>query len=535
MTKTLSYALWRTAAAVKQFTMQFVRSGARWGMSVLLGLTNINYAAIVGDGRGNAIVVACVLWMCRTFPESPLRVQKLVNGEWEYDDEHPLFALLQRPNRFYSGILLIWGALADWAVTGNGYWLKGRSSASRTVELWWAPSFLVEPRWPEDGSAFISHYEYSPNGRPERIEIEDVVHLRYGLDPQNTRKGLSPIASLVREIFTDDEAANFSATLLKNLGVPGVIVSPAAGVKVEQPDADMIKAQFEQRFGGDNRGRVMVASKEVTTTVLSFSPQQMDLKALRRLPEERVSAIFGTPAVVVGLGAGLDRSTFANMAEAREAAYESNIIPTQRLWAAELNNQLVGDFGDQKRLRLVFDLSQVRVLQQDENALHQRIRDDVAGGVLTVNEGRQALGLEPLPGADVLYVPGKVKPTDPADLLTEPEPVPLLSAPVDDDEDESMKGQRTIRMDPGAWNNLSLRDLWGTAEGWARSDAIFANGTNGHNHHDTKDLGQPLDDAGDPDVGPEDVDEIEELVRATGGQRAVDFLNAELEDGDDDV
>lgn len=489
----------RVGTVVKSFAMRFVRGSVSWG-SYLLGRTSFDYAGIVGDGRGNAVVQACVLWMCRTFPESPLRVQKLVNGEWQYDDEHPLFGLLQRPNAFYSGILLIWGALADWAVTGNGYWLKGRSAGNRPVELWWIPSMLIEPRWPQDGSVFISHYEYSPNGQPIRLEVEDVVHLRYGLDPQNLRKGLSPIASLVREIFTDDEAANFSASLLKNLGVPGVIVSPAAGVKVDPADADMIKAQFEQRFGGDNRGRAMVASKEVTTTVLSFSPQQMDLKVLRRLPEERVSAIFGTPAVVVGLGAGLDRSTFANFAEAREAAYESNIIPTQRLWAAELNNQLIGDFGDQKRLRLVFDLSQVRVLQADENELHRRIREDWLAGLLTHDQAMQALGLEPLPNGqgNVLLIPAKSTPTDPAELLTMPEPTPAQPAP----EADPMKMYRII-----------------ATNGFA----------NGHSHHDSKDLGQPLTDEGDPTVGPEDVDDIEALVLATAGQRGVDFIEAELE------
>jgi hypothetical protein len=125
--------------------------------------------------------------------------------------------------------------------------------------------------------------------------------------------------------------------------------------------------------------------------------------------------------VVVGLGAGLDRSTFANYSEAREAAYESNIIPTQRLLVGELRTQLQPDFDPQRKLVLAFDLSTVRVLQADEQALHERTRLDLLAGVVTVDEAREALGLDALEGGQgaVLYVPSSVAPTDPAELLVQ--------------------------------------------------------------------------------------------------------------------
>jgi hypothetical protein len=80
-----------------------------------------------------------------------------------------------------------------------------------------------------------------------------------------------------------------------------------------------------------------------------FSPEQLTLKDLRRIPEERVTAVLGTPAVVVGLGAGLDRSTFTNYTEAREAAYEQAIIPPQALLAEEIWFQLLPDFEPPSR------------------------------------------------------------------------------------------------------------------------------------------------------------------------------------------
>ena len=401
--------LWKRATnGLKAFTMRF-SGAASYGWSVLLGRTRYNYAKDVGDGTGSSIVIACVNWVARTFPEAPVQVSRVArDGTREVLRDNPMVQLLEQPNPFYSGALLWMATLLDWMVSGNAYWLKVRSSLGRPVQLWWVPQSLIEPRWPQDGTEFISHYEYRPDpGRaPERLEVADVVHFRWGLDPRNPRKGLSSLGTLLREIFTDDEAANFSASLLRNLGIPGVILSPDADdVHLEKDDANTIKSEYLSKFSGDGRGQPMVLSQRLKAQMLSFNPQQMDLKTLRRLPEERVTAVLGIPAIVAGLGAGLDRSTFANFREAREAAYESNIIPSQRLFAAELRTQLLVDFGDTRTLEVGFDLSRVRVLQEDQDALAQRLERLVKAGILKRSEARSALGQPVEKGDDVYLLP----------------------------------------------------------------------------------------------------------------------------------
>lgn len=397
---------------------------ANWNRQ--LGRTRYDYASQT-DPSTSAVVMACVLWICRTFPEAPLQIlQDQPDDTQEPVRRHPLSELLKRPNQYYSGILLWYATLTDWLTTGNAYWVKVRSGAGRVVELWWVPQHMMQPRWPADGSVFLSHYEYRPDGlNVVKVDVEDVVHFRYGIDPDNVRKGLSPLASLMREVFTDDEAANFTSSILKNMGVPSVVLSPDDDVSVGIDDLERIKAEFMARFGGDRRGEPLIMSGKTKVSVLSFNPQQMDLKALRRIPEERVSAIFGTPAIVVGLGAGLDRSTFANYAEAREAAYESNIIPTQALLAAELDIQLLPDFADPTTTQVGFDLSKVRVLQADQNQLHERAREDLKAGLLTRNAALLMIGEETDPNSDVLYVPNLIT----VKLITELDAPPPATPP----------------------------------------------------------------------------------------------------------
>jgi HK97 family phage portal protein len=397
----------------------------QWGdPPVRYGNSSVDYAAGTDGGRTSSIVQSCILWMARAFPEAPLIIQRTTaKGLLEPVPDHPLVRLLDAPNPYYSGILLWMATLGDWMLTGNAYWLKVRSGAGLVVELWWVPSTLIEPRWPDDGSAYLSHYDYKPNAQYEALRVDpaDVVHFRYGLDSRNLRKGLSPLASLFRELMTDEEASGYLASMLRNMGVPGVVISPTGDNSLSETDAGMVKSAYMSKFSGDRRGEPLVLSSGAAITAFGFSPEQMTVRDLRRIPEERVSAIFGTPAVVVGLGAGLDRSTFANYAEAREAAYESNIIPTQRLLVGELRTQLQPDFDPQRKLVLAFDLSKVRVLQADEQALHERTRLDLLAGVVTVDEAREALGLDALEGGQgaVLYVPSSVAPTDPAELLVQ--------------------------------------------------------------------------------------------------------------------
>ena len=354
--------------------------------------TGFDYANEV-NGYQSAIIMACVNWIARTFPEAPLYLrQRNKDGSWDNLYEHSMLELLETPNPFYDGLLLQQATIVDFTIDGNAYWRKIRSRAGRVVQLWWIPSPLIEPKWePWRNTEYITHYEYMPGGLIEEVPVEDIVHFRNGLDPNNIRKGLAPLKSLFREVFTDDEAANMTAALLKNLGVPGVVISPKEGQSMGKEGAQDVKDWFKEMFTGDRRGEPLVMSGLTEVEQFGFSPQQMDLKALRRIPEERISGVLGVPAIVAGLGAGLDRSTFANFAEAREMAYESNMIPSQRIFGSVVKRQLLNEFEDDIALwQVAYDLSEVRVLQEDEAKKAERISKMVLGGFVTVADAQRA-------------------------------------------------------------------------------------------------------------------------------------------------
>lgn len=355
--------------------------------------TRVNYAIDAGDLIDNTAVMACMLWVCRTFPEAPLLVKALQpDGEEKEVPRHALAQKVRRPNPYYSGMLLWQATLLSFNWNGNAYWRKIRNSVGQVLELYYEPHWNMRPVR-DNGNEYISKYQIWRDREWQNVDIKDVVHFRYGIDPRNDMLGMSPLASALREAYTDNEAARYASVMFRNLGTPGMIVTPKSADDDLSQSADRLKAELKALTTGDNRGDPLVYSLPLDLQMPSNDPSKMDTRGNRKITEERISALLGVPAIVAGLGAGLDRSTFANMAEAREAAYEGNIIPTQAMFADELDIQLLPDFGNGDTERTDWDYSKVRVLQDDENKKAQRWAILFNAGLAKRSEAKADMGL----------------------------------------------------------------------------------------------------------------------------------------------
>lgn len=410
--------------------------------TIYLSRTKIDYASEIGDPATNSIVGAVVGWIARNLPEAPVRLVREGTTEVVFPPSATgpgaMLRLLANPNPYYSGELLLNAAVVDYHVDGNAYLMKQRAPSGRVVGLWWLPAWMTTPQWPEDDPrVFIGWYRYRVDGIDYAIRPEDVVHFRYGIDPRNPRKGASPLRSLSREIFTDDEAANFTAALLRNLGVPGVVIAPANTTgPTGRQDPETVKQKFMEKFGGDKRGEPLVLTSPTDVKVLSFAPKDMELASLRRVPEERISAVLGVPAGVAQLGAGLDRNTFTNYGEGNVAAYTQGVIPKHRLIAGDLERQLLPDFASGETLETIdvwFDWTQVAAMSALAAAVWARHESAATKGLLTRADFRRAIGKTVRPGDEVYVMPGTWVQTpvgeEPVRLVAEPARPRLLEAP----------------------------------------------------------------------------------------------------------
>ena len=348
----------------------------------------------IGNGSGNSAVAACLSVLATAFAEPRLQVfREDEAGQDKQLAKHPISKLFKRPNPFMSGAILSHYLVSSISVEGDAYLYKNRNKKGQVVQLVPLMPSFVTPKG--NVERLITHYEYTPTTDTVDLPVKDIVHIRTGIDPNDHRRGYAPIKTVLREILGDEAAGQYSTALLHNMAIPGVILSPSGDAMggPTREEAEAISEMYKTKFGGANRGQPMVLTGAMNIDVVSFSPTDMNLIELRRLPEERVAAVMGVPAVLAGLGAGLNSATYNNTRELREYFTEQKLVPLWRTVADELTYQLLPEFDNNDNIYCKYDVESVRALSQDQDELYKRMNQAVSGGWATIGEARNIVGL----------------------------------------------------------------------------------------------------------------------------------------------
>lgn len=374
--------------------------GTNRGASAVIPNTSINWNTRKGDLLSCPAAQACHMFYWRNLPQATLRVLKKNGDEWEVDPNHPANALLLKPNAEYDFATLVNMAAYSLNDFGDAFLLMNNYSGGEPAELIWWPHERVDI--PASNVNTIQEYILADNrGMRFMAPAEDVVHLRFGLDPADPRFGLSPLASAARDAATLQYAATYRANILRNSGVPGAVVS-AKDPNIRLPVKEL-KDKFDSQSRGDMVGSTVVIDAPVDVNWPKVTPNDMALSTMEDRPESNICALFGIPILVIGLMGGADTKTYANFSEAREQAWEEGLMPLGSIIASQLTHRLMPLYKRVKgEYKFAFDYSEVRSLQPDLDALHQRARDDWNAGLLTLAEWKRAVGMKPEPGDETI-------------------------------------------------------------------------------------------------------------------------------------
>ena len=392
----------------------------------------------------NAIVYRCVNEISKGASAVPF----VLKAGDQIIEEHPLIDLLMRPNPLQSYSEFFNSLFGYVLLSGNAYILKTGSDMGAPKELHQLRPDRINIKG--SGKPIPEKYEYMVNGRVNHTYMIDkengfseLKHIKLW-HPLDDYYGLSPLSAAAVEVDQFNMASKHNVNLLQNGARPSgaVVFKPQddAGfaVNLTESQRQQLLTDLNNRFSGaGNAGRPMLLEGDFDWKEMGLSPKDMDFATLKHMSATDIALCFGVPSQLVGVP---DSQTYSNVAEARLALYEETIIPHLRKIASDLNEWLVPLFDD--RLTLEFDIDSIPALSERVKRVYENVTSAVREGIMTRNEAREQLGLEPLDGADDLYISATLFPL--GDGEVEKPENPVNEEDVDDYDNEDDQDEEDI-------------------------------------------------------------------------------------------
>lgn len=315
------------------------------------------------------------------------------DGEKQEIRSHPFLDFWARPNPLYEFTAsALWKLQSNFLLLkGEGFFIIERYDNGYPAELWPVPPHWVQMT-PYQGFPF--YRVRVTNGSVMDVSVDDMFVMRdlNPLDPY--RRGLGQAEAIADEIEIDEYAAKFQKKFFYNDATPGVFINlPGAG----EDQINRFLARWKERFQGVKNSHapaVLGGPRDTPVTVTKLSDNMKDLDMIngRTFTRDAVMEHFGMPREIMGITQNSNRAT----AEAARYIYATNVL-TPRLMSRQdaINLQLLSAYGDD----LVWEYDDI--IPKDKEFEKDVAYNAWMNGLITKNEAREKLDMEPIPKGDV--------------------------------------------------------------------------------------------------------------------------------------
>ena len=224
----------------------------------------------------------------------------------------------------------------------------------------------------------------TPDGKKKPFALEEIQYIR-SADPTLAWKGVPLVQSALHSIAAFNARVKQHMLLLQNHNMPEGIVS-VAGEPGDEVLEDM-NHKWKEKFGVP--GEILFTGKgDIDFTPITFSPADMESLASQQYDADLICSVLGVAPEIIGLR----QAKFTNYQEARLALYVETIIPLLFKYVSAQNRTISATYGPE--YKIVADLSGVKELQEDREALIAVITQAIAHMMITPEEGRIMLEME---------------------------------------------------------------------------------------------------------------------------------------------
>lgn len=305
-------------------------------------------------------------------------------------DQHPLLALVARPNAAQGRAELLEALYAQLLLSGSGYVEAVGGEEGLPLELHVLRSDRMSVVPGTDGWPVA--YEYAVGGRKHRFDVTgpvpSVCHIK-NFHPQDDHYGFSPMQAAAMALDVHNSASRWSKALLDNAARPSGAIVYRGGDghdRMSTDQFDRLVSEIETNHqGARNAGRPMLLEGGLDWKPMGFSPSDMEFQKTKEAAAREIALAFGVPPMLIGIQGD---ATYANYQEAHRAFYRLTVLPLATRVAAALGFWLSGFAGVEIELKP--DLDQVPALAAERDAQWSRVTN---ASFLTDTEKRSLLGL----------------------------------------------------------------------------------------------------------------------------------------------
>lgn len=359
--------------------------------------------------RTNEVIYACIAKRAKAIAQAPIL-------EWfdSMDDENEpeevkkssVRKLLKNANEGIGTKMFFQIHEIMKAIAGFCAWEIETNNLGEPIRLWLMNpvycSFMRGEQKP------LRAIRYQPYGMPPQdIPIERVIIDGY-FDPLYPQlKFYSPTMNALSQVGVDNKMTDFLNDFVKHGAKFSGLLS------VAQTIDDTIAQDYKRRFRDSHGGTQNWSDPLVLGLGAKYESMQMNFRdmvfpELDARTETRICQSFEISPILISAKVGLDRSTYSNYKEAKNAWYDEWVIPEWELVADVVGQKLLSFYYDKEEAQnhyLAFDQRKVRSLQEDRTEQVNRAVNMYRARVAKLNEAREEMYLSPLDDGDTFDAP----------------------------------------------------------------------------------------------------------------------------------
>lgn len=308
--------------------------------------------------------------------------------------DHPFLDLINNVNPFSNMSDLLELTVMFLDLAGDAYWYVVRNKAGVPEALWSMPSQYVTPVAGKTLDTFIEAYKFDRGVSSVILPIEDVVAFAYP-NPKSQIRGFAPVLGVADAVYNNSQMNIYEGALFENKArVDGVFQVDGT---VPMAQVERMKEKYAAEYqGAQKAGKSPILPPGLTFQKTSMTAEEISFIEGRRLTREEIAAGMDVPISLLD-----PNSIRSNVEGAQYYHAKFGIEPRLRKIEEKLNEKLLPMYDSKGTMFVAFDSP---VPEDKSFELEARVRQ-TGVPVMSVNEARAEVGLEPVEGGEVPMLP----------------------------------------------------------------------------------------------------------------------------------